>query len=141
MSTENKTVITVEAHVKAPVEKIWKCWTTPDDITQWNFASDEWHCPHASNDLRPGGKLTARMEARDGSMGFDFEGIYDEVHPHSRIAYSLADGRQVRVVFEPDRSGTRVTESFDAENTHPHDMQRAGWQAILDNFKRHAEKP
>lgn len=140
MSTETKTVITVEALVNAPVDKVWKSWNTPEDITQWNAASDDWTCPSASVDLRPGGKLIARMESRDGSMGFDFEGIYDEVRLHDLIAYTLGDGRKVRVIFEPHGQTTSVTEYFEAENMHSHEMQKAGWQAILDRFKSYTER-
>ena len=136
---ENKNSITVETTIKAPVHKVWKCWTTPEDITQWNSASDDWYTPRAENDLRKGGKFSSRMESKDGSMGFDFEGIYDEVKPNELIEYTIGDGRKVKVVFESDRDETKVTETFDAENTNPEEMQRSGWQAILDNFKKYVE--
>jgi uncharacterized protein YndB with AHSA1/START domain len=138
MQTE-PTLVTVESTVNAPVVKVWTCWTEPDHITQWNAASDDWHTPRATNDLRVGGTFTARMEAKDGSVGFDFAGEYTEVVPHSRIAYRMGDGREVTVVFEPKGDTTVVRETFAAENTHPVDFQRAGWQSILDNFKAHVE--
>ncbi len=134
-----KTKITVESTVKAPVEKVWDCWTDPKHIVNWNFASDDWHSPRAENDLRTGGKFVSRMEAKDGSMGFDFEGVYDNVVKHKTIEYSMSDGRQVKVTFAGNGSETRVVETFDAENTHSLEMQKGGWQAILDNFKKYTE--
>lgn len=131
--------ITVQQTVQAPVEKIWKYWTEPAHIQQWNNASDDWHTPKATNDLRPGGRFVYTMAARDGSMSFDFEGVYDEVLEHRLIAYTIADGRKVTIHFEPGSAGVQITETFDAENMHSAEMQRAGWQAILDNFKRHVE--
>lgn len=139
MSETGKTVITIDATINAPIEKVWKFWTEPEHIKQWNNASDDWHTPKAENDLRVGGKFLSRMEARDGSFGFDFEGIYDEVEPLSVIAYSLADGRQVRTVFEREGDQTKITTNFDAETQNPVDMQKGGWQAILNNFKKHVE--
>ena len=139
MNTSEKTAITVETTVNAPVEKVWQLWSEPEHITKWNSASEDWHTPRATNDLRTGGKFTSRMEARDGSMGFDFGGIYDEVIPHKTIAYAMEDGRKVKVVFEENGSETKVTETFDAEGTNSDEMQRAGWQAILDNFKKYVE--
>ncbi|HEV7381258.1 MAG TPA: SRPBCC family protein [Dyadobacter sp.] len=139
MADQERTVITVETTVNAPVEKVWDYWTSPEHIVQWNSASDDWHTPKAENDPRTGGKFSSRMEARDGSFGFDFEGVYDEVQPGSLIVYSLGDGRQVRIIFEKQGDQTKVIESFDAEDQNPIDMQRAGWQAILDNFKKHTE--
>jgi uncharacterized protein YndB with AHSA1/START domain len=139
MSTE-KTAITVETLVNAPVEKVWKSWNTPEDIIQWNSAHPEWHTPRATNDLRVGGEFTSRMEAKDGSMGFDFGGVYDEVETHKTIAYTMSDGRKVRITFAPEGNATRVVETFDAEDQNPHEMQRAGWQAIMDNFKKHTEQ-
>ena len=139
METTAKTAITVETTVNAPVEKVWQIWTAPEHITQWNSASEDWHTPHATNDVRTGGKFTSRMEAKDGSMGFDFEGIYDEVIPQKTIAYTMEDGRKVKITFEPKGSETKVTETFDAEGINSDEMQRAGWQAILDNFKKYVE--
>ena len=131
--------ITVENTILAPVEKVWQCWTTPEHITKWNNASDDWHSPFAQNDLRTGGKFLARMEARDGSVGFDFAGVYDEVRPKEFIAYTLGDGRKVSVRFSGTGSETKVVETFEAESTHSIEMQRGGWQAILDNFKKYTE--
>ena len=136
---ENATKVTVEATVKAPVEKVWEYWTTPLHIMQWNSASEDWHTPSATNDLRTGGSFTCRMEAKEGSFGFDFGGTYDEVIPDKHISYTMSDGRKVTVDFTAGSDGTHVSETFDAESENPVDMQRAGWQAILDNFKRHTE--
>lgn len=139
METTNATKITVETTVKVPVEKAWKLWNTPADIIHWNTATEEWHTPRATNDLRKGGKLTARMEAKDGSMGFDFEGVYDEVRSNEYIAYTMGDGRTVKITFTSNGNETRIVETFDAESENPVEMQRAGWQAIMDNFKKYAE--
>jgi len=135
----NKTKIKIEATVSADVNKVWEYWTKPVHITKWNFASDDWHCPSAENDLKIGGKFISRMEAKDGSFGFDFEGIYDEVIEHNKITYSLEDGRQSRTNFKQIGDKTRITTSFDAENENPVEMQRDGWQAILNNFKKYVE--
>lgn len=134
----NKT-ITVEAIIKAPVEKIWKYWTMPEHIKQWNKASDDWHTPYAENDVRTGGKFLSRMEAKDKSVGFDFGGVYDEVKDHKLIAYTIGDGRKVKIIFSGDKNKTKITETFEAENQNPVEMQRSGWQAILDNFKKYTE--
>lgn len=134
-----KKVITVETTVNAPVAKVWDAWTNPDHIVKWNQASDDWHTPRASNDLRIGGKFTARMEAKDGSMGFDFEGTYSEVKPNEYLEYTIPDGRVVKVSFTGNGNATSIVEQFDAENIHTAEMQQAGWQAILDNFKKYAE--
>ncbi len=131
--------ITITADIRTDLAHTWTCWTSPEHITQWNFAGDDWHCPSATNDIRTGGKFSSRMEARDGSFGFDFEGVYDEVIPQKRIRYSMDDGRRVEIVFEETASGTKVTETFDPEASNPIEMQREGWQMILNNFKRHAE--
>ncbi len=139
MSEKEKSVITIESSVKAPIEKVWKSWTEPAHITKWNFASDDWHTPRAENDLRVGGKFLSRMEAKDGSFGFDFEGVYDEIEPLAVIAYSLGDGRKVRTKFRQDGENTMIATDFDAESENPVDMQKAGWQAILNNFKRYTE--
>ena len=139
MEQKQKTNITISATVNAPMEKVWKLWTTPEDIMKWNNASDDWHTPSAENDLRVGGAFKSRMEARDGSMGFDFGGIYDEVKPNERIAYTIGDGRKVIIVFTGENGKTRVEETFEVENTNPVEMQRGGWQAILNNFKKYAE--
>ena len=132
--------ITVETVVKAAPDKVWKLWTTPVHITRWNQASDDWHTPRAENDLRKGGRFLCRMEARDGSRGFDFGGVYDEVTPNTYIAYTMDDGRKVKITFSGSKSGTRITEIFEAERDNPPEMQRQGWQAILDNFRKYAEE-
>ena len=139
METQEKTVITVQHTVNAPVEKVWDAFTSPEHITKWNFASDEWHSPSAQNDLRTGGAFSYRMEAKDGSFGFDFGGIYDEVRDKEYIEYTMGDGRKVQVSFEPQGNGTKVIENFEAEGQNPIEMQRGGWQAILDNFKKYTE--
>lgn len=139
METANKAKIAVENTVKAPVEKVWKLWTTPEHITKWNNASDDWHTPRAENDLRAGGRFLSRMEARDGSFGFDFGGVYDEVKTNELIAYTMGDGRKVKITFINKGNETKVIETFEAENQNPIEMQRGGWQAILDNFKKYAE--
>ncbi len=132
--------IKVEATVGAPTDKVWEFWNEPEHIVNWNFAADDWCCPSASNDLRIGGTYSARMEAKDGSFGFDFEAVYDEVIPRKRIAYTMADGRQATTTFQPMENGTKITTVFDAENQNPVEMQREGWQAILENFKRYVEQ-
>ena len=139
MQTENQT-ITVETTVAAPIGKVWEYWTEPTHIKKWNNASDDWHTPQAENDLRVGGKFSARMEAKDGSFGFDFGGVYDAVEEHKHIAYTLGDQRKVDITFTSQGNETKVVETFDAENTHSIDMQRDGWQAILNNFKNYTEK-
>lgn len=139
MTTEEKTLITVEATVNAPVEKVWDFWTDPRHIIHWGKASEDWHTSYAENDLRPGGKFLSRMEARDGSFGFDFEGVYDVVETHKRILYTMGDGRKVEVTFTANGDQTKVVETFEAENTNSIEMQREGWQAIMDNFRKHAE--
>ena len=132
--------ITIETRVQAPISRVWDAFTTEADIMQWNAASDDWHTPAASNDLRVGGGFTYRMEAKDGSFGFDFSGTYTEVEVNDRIQYQLEDGRTVVISFMDDGDAVTVTESFDAENENDAEMQRAGWQAILDNFKQHVER-
>ena len=139
MSTENKTVVTIENIIQAPVEKVWEFWTKPEHITKWNHASDDWHSPFAENDLRPGGKFSARMEAKDGSFGFEFGGVYDDVKNNEYIEYTLGDGRKVTVNFAGKGNSTTVVESFEAESQNPVEMQKGGWQAILDNFKKYTE--
>ena len=131
--------ITVEALVDAPVEQVWKAWNTPEDIQQWNTADPGWHCPSSENDLREGGSFKNRMEARDGSFGFDFEGRYDRVEPHKEISYTMSDGRRATTLFSEKDSGTSVSTSFDAESQNDPEFQKQGWQAILDNFKKYVE--
>jgi uncharacterized protein YndB with AHSA1/START domain len=139
METMEKTIITVESTVNAPVEKVWESWTKPEHIVKWNAASDDWHTPRAENDLRVGGSFSARMEAKDGSFGFDFGGIYDAVRKNEYIEYTLGDGRKVSITFTSNGNTTKVVESFEAEGTHPVEFQKGGWQAILDNFKKYTE--
>eukprot|EP01133_Synstelium_polycarpum_P002812 gene2812-3234_t len=139
METSEKTVITIEATVNAPVEKVWEYWTAPAHITQWSYASEDWHTPYAENDLRTGGAFKSTMAAKDGSMSFDFGGIYDEVQQHHSIKYTLDDARKVEILFEPHENSTKITESFEAESTNPVEMQQGGWQAILNNFKKYTE--
>lgn len=128
--------ISVEVTIAAPINKVWEAYTSPEDIVKWNFASDDWHTPTASVDLRPGGKFSSRMEAKDGSAGFDFEGVYTNLIEHELIEYSFGD-RNAKVSFTDEPSGVRVTVAFDTEDINSADDQRAGWQAILDNFAKH----
>jgi uncharacterized protein YndB with AHSA1/START domain len=131
--------IAVTATVNADIKKAWDYYNSPEHITKWNFADPSWQCPSATNDMRAGGKYSARMEAKDGSFGFDFEAIYDEVIPGERFTYTMPDGRQATVAFSKNGPQTEVAVTFDPENENPAEMQKAGWQAILDNFKRYAE--
>lgn len=130
--------ITVETIVAAPIEEVWRAYTTPDDIKQWNAASDDWHTTAATVDLRVGGAFSARMEAKDGSMGFDFAGTYTSIVKHKFIEYSFGD-RSAQVEFADSPKGVIVRVSFDSEPTDPIEEQREGWQAILNNFTRHVE--
>lgn len=139
METASKTAITVESVVKAPVEKVWKYWSAPEHITKWCSPSDDWHTPSAENDLRTGGKFSSRMEAKDGSFGFDFGGVYDDVKENELIEYTIGDGRKVSIWFTANGKETKVVETFEAESINPIEMQRGGWQAILDNFKKYTE--
>jgi len=134
------TKISIQALLAATTQKAWDCYTLPEHIIHWNFASPDWHCPAATADVSVGGKFSARMEAKDGSFGFDFEGIYSEIIPGEKLVYGLADGRQVAVSFTKLDDNTTVTVDFDAENENPIDMQRDGWQAILNNYKTYTEK-
>lgn len=139
METAKKTKITIGNTINAPVAKVWKSWTTPQDIMKWNNASDDWHTTRAENDLRVGGKFNSRMEARDGSFGFDFWGVYDEVKTNESIGYTLGDERKVSVTFTDKGNTTEISSTFEAEETNPVEMQKGGWQAILDNFKKYVE--
>jgi len=130
--------ITVETTVAAPVDEAWRAYTTPDDITKWNAASDDWHTPRASVDLRVGGTFSSRMEAKDGTMGFDFAGTYTKIVEHELIEYSFGD-RTAQITFVPSPEGVTVRVTFDSEPTHSIEQQRAGWQAILENFARYVE--
>lgn len=135
----NKTKITIETMISADTKEVWDRYTKPEHITKWNFASDDWHCPKAENDLRAGGKLKSRMEAKDGSFGFDFEAIYNEVIAQRKISYTMLDGRQATTDFENSSNKTKITIVFDAETQNSVELQRNGWQAILDNFKKYVE--
>ena len=137
METKNK--ITVRSTINSPISKVWSYWTLPEHITKWCNASDDWHAPRAENNVKTGGKFLTRMEAKDGSIGFDFEGVYDNVVPDKLIEYSMADGRKVNIVFEGDDKRTSIIETFDPENENPPEFQQKGWQAILDNFKKYTE--
>lgn len=139
METGTATKVTVDATVNAPVDKVWEYWSEPQHITKWSNASEDWHTPFAENDLRTGGKFTSRMEAKDGSFGFDFGGVYDNVKEHELIEYTLGDGRKVIINFSSDGNKTRVVETFEAEGTNPVEMQKSGWQSIMDNFKKYVE--
>jgi len=130
--------ITVETTVAAPVEAVWRAYTTPEDIRQWNAASPDWHTTAASVDLREGGAFSSRMEAKDGSMGFDFAGTYTKIVPHQLIEYAFGE-RKARVEFVAEGNATKVRVSFDPENEFPQEQQRQGWQAILENFARHVQ--
>lgn len=138
-SNEAKTIITVQATVAAPLEKVWDYWTKPQHIVNWNQASEDWHTPRAENDLRPGGAFNYRMEARDGDQGFDFTGKYSQVETPQRIEYTISDGRKVQVTFSKTDAGIFVMEAFEAESMNPVEMQQGGWQSILDNFKKYVE--
>ena len=140
METTEKINITVATTINAPAVKVWEFWTNPKHITNWNNASDDWHTPRAENDLRVGGKFLSRMEAKDGSMGFDFNGVYDEVKTNELIAYTMEDGRKVKINLEDLGNETNITETFEAENENPVELQRGGWQSILDNFKKYTEE-
>lgn len=130
--------ISIESLVDAPIASVWRVYTMPEHITQWNHASDDWHCPSAENDLRVGGRYLARMEARDGSFGFDFQGIYTEIIPPQILAFVMDDGRHVWTTFEAQNGATKVRTVFEAETQHSIEMQRDGWQAILNNFAKYA---
>lgn len=139
MSYAERMKITVEQSIKADLAAVWNAWNTPADIIKWNAASDDWHTTGSTVDLREGGTFSARMEAKDGSAGFDFEGTYTRVVPQKALDYRMSDGREVQVEFTDQPGGVLVRETFDAETENPPEMQRAGWQAILDNFKRYVE--
>lgn len=140
MEEKTKTAITIEATILTPVEKVWKLWTTPHHIMKWNNASSDWHTPRAENDLRVGGRFVSHMAAKDGSMGFDFGGTYDEVKMNERIAYTMDDDRKVTIIFTGSDGQTKVSETFEAESENSIELQRTGWQAILNNFKKYAEQ-
>jgi uncharacterized protein YndB with AHSA1/START domain len=139
METTGKIIITVEAVINAPINKVWKYWTSPEDIIQWNTASEDWHTTRTENDLRIGGSFISRMEAKDGSFGFDFTGQYIEVKTHELIVYTIIDGRKVHISFNPIGNSTSVIESFEAEDENSVELQKNGWLSILDSFKRYVE--
>lgn len=139
MEPKEKTVITVETTVNAPAEKVWEYFTKPEHIIKWCSPSEDWHTPRSENDLRVGGRFVSRLEAKDGSAGFDFGGTYDAVTPNKYIEYTMDDGRKVKVTFSADGDKTKVSESFEAEDMNSIEMQRGGWQAILDNFKKYTD--
>lgn len=132
-------MITVQNTINASINKVWDFWTLPEHIKKWSFASPDWHTPYAENDLKEGGKFKSTMAAKDGSMSFDFEGEYTLVKPNEAIQYVMADGRKVEISFKETPNGVEVIEGFDPETQNPEEMQRGGWQAILDNFKSYAE--
>ncbi|AQR96581.1 MULTISPECIES: SRPBCC family protein [Clostridium] len=138
MSEKEK--ITIKATVNVNVKKVWEYWTEPECIKRWNTASEDWHTTIAENDLRVGGKFLSRMEAKDGSFGFDFGGVYDEVELHKLISYTLGDERKVRIIFEENGNKTEITEIFEAESENSVELQKNGWQSILDNFKKYSEE-
>lgn len=131
--------ISIETVVKAPLSIVWRSWVTPEDITKWNYAIDEWHCPKAEMNLEVGEKFSYRMEAKDGSMGFDFEGTFTKVVPNEAIHFELEDGRAVTIIFLETDEGVKVLETFEAEDENSAAQQKQGWQSILNNFKKHVE--
>ncbi len=136
---EKGIMITVEATINAPVAKVWEFWTAPEHITQWCFASDDWHAPKATNDVRVGGDFSTTMAAKEGSFSFDFGGTYTEVKNNEVIGYTMGDGRVARILFKDNGNTTDIVETFEAETENPVEMQQGGWQAILNNFKKHVE--
>jgi len=138
-ATKEQKSLSVQTKVDAPLELVWEIWTSPEDIMKWNSASDDWHTPRAENDLRTGGKFNYRMEATNGSQGFDFAGVYDKVVPMERIDYTMGDGRKVTIAFSKTNGKTKIVENFEPEKYNPVELQHDGWQAILNNFKRYAE--
>jgi uncharacterized protein YndB with AHSA1/START domain len=134
-----KNAITVQTVVSAPMDRVWECWNKPEHITGWAFASDDWEAPAAENDLRVGGRFKTTMAAKDKSSSFDFGGAYTDIKEHRLIEYDMDDGRHVKVEFVQSSNGVEIKETFEPENTFPENVQRSGWQAILDNFKKYAE--
>ncbi|KAF0227649.1 MAG: hypothetical protein FD133_1038 [Erysipelotrichaceae bacterium] len=139
MTKSNRKSITIETVISASLDKAWEVWTTPMHIVKWNHASEDWHTTHATNDLKVGGKFNYRMEAKNGNVGFDFWGIYDEIHFHQIIRSTLGDDRKMEVRFFQEGSKIRVVESFEIEDENSEELQRKGWQAILDHFKSYTE--
>jgi len=140
METGSNSKISVETIVNRPIDIVWKYWTEPQHITKWNNASDDWYTPFSENDLIVGGRFISRMEAKDGSFGFDFSGIYDEVKHCDVLSYILDDGRKVKITFIDQQNETKIIEIFEAEKTNSIELQQKGWQAILDNFKKYTEQ-
>lgn len=136
----NNQKLTVKAEINSPIEKVWNAYTKPKHITQWNQASEDWCCPRAENDLKVSGKYNARMEAKDGSFGFDFEAVYDEVEPNKKLSYNMADGRNATTEFISEGNKTKISTTFDPENQNPIEMQQDGWQAIMNSFKNYVER-
>lgn len=136
---KHRDIVTVEVLIDAAMDVVWKCWITPADIIKWNNASEDWHTPDVSNDLRKGGKFTYKMEAKNGSVGFDFGGTYGDIIDRQEINYMLEDGRRVRIIFMNVDHKVQIIESFEVEDIHPIEMQQQGWQAILDNFQKYVE--
>lgn len=134
----NKT-ITIETVIEAPPEKVWKFWNEPEHITKWAFASNDWEASLAENDLKEGGKFLTRMQAKDGAAGFDFTGTYTKVIPYKQIDYTMDDGRTVTTTFDATPASVHIISIFEMENENPEEMQRSGWQSILNNFKKHVE--
>jgi uncharacterized protein YndB with AHSA1/START domain len=139
METAEKTSVTVDAVVNAPIATVWAAWNEPKHITNWAFASNDWHAPFAENDLRKDGVFKTTMAAKDGSFSFDFGGVYTNIETNKLIEYTIADGRKVKISFASVGNETKITETFETETTHSVEMQRGGWQAILDNFKKYTE--
>ena len=140
MNTDQKTEITVQVNVNAPIQTVWDCWINPKHIVKWYFASDDWHAPFAENDLKINGKFSTKMAAKDGSFSFDFYGIYTNIEIHKLIEYTLGDDRKVKITFEQYDDFICVAETFEAETVNDIELQRNGWQAILNNFKKHVEQ-
>jgi len=139
MEKEKRTSLTVETTVDLPIEKVWEFWTLPIHITQWYFASDDWCAPSAINDLRSGGRFSTRMESKDGSNGFDFSGTYEEIKNHESISYILDDERKVSILFTHKTNGIKVSQTFEIEDVNSIELQKFGWQSVLDNFKKYCE--
>ncbi|MEA5048209.1 MAG: SRPBCC family protein [Eubacteriales bacterium] len=139
MNGNARTKITITAAINASAEQVWQYWTQTEHITKWNQASEGWHTPRAESDLRVGGRFMNRMESKDGKYGFDFWGVYDAVEPPCRLDYTIGDGRTVQITFQPTDGGTYIVETFEAESENSVELQRQGWQAILDSFKKYVE--
>ena len=139
MEVKEKKWVTVEISINAPIAKVWEVWTSPEHIIHWNNASADWHTPKAENDLKVGGKFVFKMEDKDGTFGFEFEGVYTEIITNELIAYKMGDGRHAKINFSSHEDETKIIETFEAEDINTIDLQRNGWQAILNNFKKYTE--